>query len=475
MTDTLEPTTDSSNNRSPFDAEQIVDHVRTGHDRGLTRPLEWRRNQLDAMEAMLRENADQLLAALAADLHKPATEAWTTEIGFTLADIDHQKSNLEKWSKPRKVKVPLAYQPASARIVPEPKGVVLVIAPWNYPLQLLLSPMSAAIGAGNAIVAKPSELAPVTSAALVELCARYLDPATITVVGGGVKESSALLEQRFDHIFFTGGTRVGKIVMHAAAEHLTPVTLELGGKSPAIVAADADVEVTARRIAWGKFVNSGQTCIAPDYVLVARPLRDRLVAAIEKSVTEFYGSDPHTSDDYGRIISDDHFERISGLLSGPGSGTVAFGGVTDPADRYISPTVLTDPDLDSDVMSEEIFGPVLPVITIDSVDEAIDFVNAREKPLALYVFTGDDATARRTVARTSSGGVSINGTLLHIGPPDLPFGGVGPSGMGAYHGEAGFETFSHLKAVFDKRTKPDLKVLYPPYTTMKERLIKLLQ
>ncbi len=473
MTDATSHSTESQS--AAFDAATIVDHARSGFERGLTRSMSWRRGQLDAMEAMLRENADRFLDALASDLHKPATEAWTTEIGFTLADIDHQRSHLEQWAEPRKVKVPLAFQPATARIVPEPKGVVLIIAPWNYPLQLLLSPMAAAIAAGNAIVAKPSELAPATSAVVTELCAQYLDESTITVVEGAADESSALLEQRFDHIFFTGGTRVGKIVMRAAAEHLTPVTLELGGKSPAIVAADADVEVTARRIAWGKFVNSGQTCIAPDYVLVARPVRDRLVAAIEKSVTDFYGADPHTSPDYGRIIGDDHFERVAGLLDHDDSGTVAFGGVTDATDRYIAPTVLLDPEPDSDVMTDEIFGPILPVITVDDIDEAIDFVNARPKPLALYVFTDDDATANRTVKRTSSGGVGVNGTLLHIGPPELPFGGVGPSGMGAYHGETGFETFSHLKSVFDRRTKPDLKIMYPPYTSIKERLIKLLQ
>ncbi len=459
----------------PFDAESIVARVRSGYERGLTRPMAWRENQLDAMEKMLRDNAHRFTAALHADLHKPETEAWTTEIGFTLADIDHQRSHMREWAKPRKVKVPLAYQPATGRILPEPKGVVFVIAPWNYPLQLMLAPMVAAIAAGNAIVAKPSELAPATSDALVELCAQYLDPATITVVGGGVGESSTLLEQRFDHIFFTGGTRVGKIVMRAAAEHLTPVTLELGGKSPAIVAADADVEVAGRRIAWGKFVNSGQTCIAPDYVLVARPLRDKLVAAIEKSVGEFYGNDPKVSDDYGRIISDDHFERISGLLHGEGAGTVASGGVSDATTRYIAPTVLVDTDPASAVMSEEIFGPVLPVITVDDVDEAIDFVNEREKPLALYVFSDDDRVVQRTLRRTSSGGVGVNGTLLHIGPPELPFGGIGPSGMGAYHGRTGFDTFSHLKSVYDKRTKPDLKVLYPPYTSLKAKLVKLVQ
>lgn len=459
----------------PFDAAAIVRHARYGFERGLTRSITWRQDQLSAMAEMLNDNSDRFIEALAADLHKSATEAWMTEIGFTLSDIDHQKKHLEKWAKPRKVKVPLAFQPASGSIVPEPKGVALIIAPWNYPLQLLLSPMAAAIAAGNAIVAKPSELAPATSAVLTELCTKYLDTSTITVVEGAADESSALLEQRFDHIFFTGGTRVGKIVMRAAAEHLTPVTLELGGKSPAIVAADADVEVTARRIAWGKFVNSGQTCIAPDYVLVARPLRDRLVEAIEEAVTDFYGDDPRVSDDYGRIVSDGHFRRIADLIDGDGSGIVAFGGTTDASDRYIAPTVLVDPDVNADVMSEEIFGPVLPIIAVDTIDEAIDFVNERAKPLALYVFTDDDATAKRAVARTSSGGVGINSTLLHIGPPELPFGGVGPSGMGAYHGLAGFETFSHLKSVFDKRTKPDLKVMYPPYSGLKERLLKLVQ
>ncbi len=459
----------------PFDAAEIVTRLRSGFDRGVTRPMAWRERQLDAMESMLRDNQDRLAAALKSDLGKAPTEAWTTEIGFTLADIAHQKSNIGKWAKDRRVRVPLAFQPGSAKIVPEPKGVVLIIAPWNYPLQLLLSPMAAAIGAGNAIVAKPSELSPATSAALVDLCSTYLDPDAITVLGGGVEASTALLAQRFDHIFFTGGTRVGKIVMRAAAENLTPVTLELGGKSPAIVAADADVEVAARRIAWGKFVNAGQTCIAPDYVLVERPVRDRLVAQIGNAVTEFYGKDPHTSADYGRIVNDDHFKRISNLLDGEHAGTVEVGGIIDPTDRYIAPTVLVGTAPDAAIMNEEIFGPVLPVLAVESVDEAIDFVNGREKPLALYIFSGDDDTVQHTLDTTSSGGVSVNGTLLHIGPPELPFGGVGPSGMGAYHGKAGFDTFSHLKSVYEKRVKPDLKVLYPPYTALKERLIKLVQ
>ncbi len=458
-----------------FDAARIVDDARAAFRSGVTRPLAWRTAQLDAMESMLRDHGDAFAEALRDDLGKHPTEAWTTEIGFTISDIDHQRKHLTNWSKPRSVKIPLMFQPASAEIVPEPKGVVLIVAPWNYPLQLLLAPMAAAIAAGNAIVAKPSELAPATSGLIVELCARYLDPVAISVVEGGVPESTALLGQRFDHIFFTGGTRVGKIFMRAAAEHLTPVTLELGGKSPAIVAADADIRVTARRLVWGKFTNAGQTCIAPDYVLVDRSIRDDLVAEIATVIGEFYGVDPSASADYGRIVNDEHLTRLAGLLDDQNRGTVALGGVVDAATRYFSPTVLIDPDPSSAVMDDEIFGPILPVISVDDVDAAIEFVTGRPHPLALYVFTDDGETVDRVVSRTTSGGVGVNATLLHIGPPNLPFGGVGPSGVGAYHGEAGFETFSHLKSVYDRRVKPDPSILYPPYTPMKDRIVKLVQ
>ncbi len=458
-----------------FDAAELVGEVRHGFDSGATCSLEWREAQLEAMAAMLEENADRFVAALKADLRKASTESWLTEIGFVLSDIAHTRSHLAKWAKPRRARVPVAFQPGKAKVLPEPKGVVLIIAPWNYPVQLLLSPMAAAIGAGNAIVATPSELAPVTSSILAELCAQYLDTSVIRVVEGAAAESTTLLGQPFDHIFFTGGTRVGKIVMRAAAEHLTPVTLELGGKSPAIVAADANVAVAGRRLAWGKFVNAGQTCIAPDYVLVERGMKEPLLNAMKKSLKEFYGSDPEKSADYGRLISDDHFDRIHGLLTGPGSGTVAIGGATDRTTRFVEPTVLVDSDPESAVMSEEIFGPLLPVLEVDSIDDAIRFVTDRPKPLALYVFSEDDDAVEKVLAETSSGGVSVNGTLLHIGLPELPFGGIGPSGMGAYHGKTGFETFSHLKSVYQKSTRLDLKVLYPPYSNLKERLIKVLQ
>ncbi len=476
MTDTTrDPGIDSvvDDETPAFDAAALVASTRQAYDQRITRPLEWRYEQLDALSVMLREHTERFTAALAADLGKSATEVWTTEIGFSLNDIEHQRKHLADWAKPRRVKTPLMFQPGRSRIMPEPKGVALVIAPWNYPLQLLVAPMAAAIAAGNAIVAKPSEMAPATSAALVELCGRHLDDRTIKVVAGGVEASTALLEQRFDHIFFTGGTRVGKIVMRAAAEHLTPVTLELGGKSPAIIAADADIEIAARRIVWGKYTNAGQTCIAPDYLLVERAVQDRLLDQLAATITEFYGADPQLSADYGRIVNARHLDRLAGMLGDERSGRHHVGGVVDADVRYISPTVLVDPDPDAPIMQEEIFGPLLPVIAVDSIDEAVEFVDERPKPLALYVFSRDDDTVETVVDRTSSGGVGINNTLLHIGPPELPFGGVGPSGMGAYHGQAGFDTFSHLRSVYERRLRPDPPLLYPPVTDLKQRVLKI--
>ncbi len=474
MTDTTQPdTTQPDSSPAPLDAAVVVADVRRGFDERITYPIEWRHAQLDALTQMLNDHTERFTEALRTDLGKSAIEAWTTEIGFSLNDIAHQRDHLADWAAPRKVKTPLMFRPGSSRIVPQPKGVALIIAPWNYPLQLLIAPMAAAIAAGNAVVAKPSELSPAVSKALVELCATYLDQRAVRVVGGGVEESTALLEQRFDHIFFTGGTRVGKIVMRAAAEHLTPITLELGGKSPAIVAADANIGVSARRLVWGKFTNAGQTCIAPDYLLVERAVRDRLVDEMTSVIEEFYGADPQRSDDYGRIVNASHHDRLTQLLDDERSGRTHTGGTADAGDRYIAPTVLIDPDPDAPVMKEEIFGPLLPVIAVDSIDDAVAFVNERPKPLALYVFSDDDGIVDDVLARTSSGGAGVNNTLLHIGPPDLPFGGVGPSGMGAYHGRAGFDTFSHLRSVYDRNVRPDPSLIYPPFGGLKERLIKL--
>ncbi|MFZ9629359.1 MAG: aldehyde dehydrogenase family protein [Ilumatobacteraceae bacterium] len=446
--------------------------AREAFDRGTTRPYSWRVTTLERLRTLLVERETRLLDALAADFGKPRAEAWLTEIGFTISDIDHTLANLSAWMQPEKVPTPLAFKPGSSEIVHEPVGVVSVISPWNYPVQLLLVPAVAAIAAGNAVVAKPSELVPHTSAELVDLLEALHEPA-VTTVQGGVAETTELLAQRVDHIIYTGNSRVARIVMRAAAEHLTPVTLELGGKSPAIVSRNADIALAARRIAWGKFVNAGQTCIAPDYVLVERSVHDALIDGLRAAITQFYGADPRTSADFTRIVNAPHFHRIEKLIH---SGTVAVGGDTDADERYIAPTVLTGITRDDPVMGEEIFGPVLPVIAVDSLDEAIRFVNdgaARgDKPLALYTFSGRDADNDAVIAGTTSGGVCVNGTLMHISNPHLPFGGVGESGMGAYHGRHGFLTFSHARAVHTRSTAIDPPLLYPPYTEKKERLLR---
>ena len=374
--------------------------------------------------------------------------------------------------QPRRVRVPLTLRPGSARVIRQPLGVVLIIAAWNYPVHLTFAPLVGALAAGNTAVLKPSEVAPASSALIAELTPRYLDERVVQVVEGGVAETTALLTERFDHVFYTGGGRVARIVVRAAAEHLTPVTLELGGKSPAIVAADADIDVAARRIAWGRFTNTGQTCVAPDYVLVARSVEDRFLGALLRAVHDFYGEDPRFSSDFGRVVNEQHFDRLTALLDAGGFEAVVTGGGGDRTERYLAPTVLAGVASDAAVMDEEIFGPILPVIAVDNVDAAVSFVNSRPHPLALYVFSNDAATAERVVERTRSGGVTVNHTMIHLGVPELPFGGVGASGSGAYHGEAGFETFSHRRSVLTKATKPDPAVAYPPYKRWKEVILR---
>lgn len=444
--------------------------ARAAFERGVTRPIEWRRRQLDALVRLLEDGEDRLLAALATDVGKPSVEAWATDLGVTASEVGLLAKNVAKWAKPRRVGLPLTSLPGRGRIQPEPLGTVLIIAPWNYPVQLLIEPLAAALAAGNAAVVKPSELAPATSAVLTDLLRTHLDADAVQVVEGGPEIATELLEQRWDHIFFTGSTRIGRVVAEAAAKHLTPVTLELGGKSPAIVHQSANLQVAGRRIAWGKFLNAGQTCIAPDYVLVDQSVQDELVEHIGTALADFYGADPQTSDDYARIVNDRHFDRLSGLLAG--GGEAAIGGTTDAEERYIAPTVLVGTPDDAEVLQEEIFGPLLPILPVTSLADAIDRVNARPKPLALYVFAGDDDVIDAVLARTSSGGVCVNHTILHITPPELPFGGVGESGMGRYHGQSGFDTFSNLKSVLRKPTFPDPALLYPPYTAGKEKIIR---
>jgi aldehyde dehydrogenase (NAD+) len=471
VTDTAEPTTaaEGSPSSAAESYAELVGGLRQTFEAGHTRPLAWRRTQLQALLAMLEENEDEFVRALKEDLGRPAMEAFGADIGATRVDVKHTLKHFEAWAKPRKASMPITVQPAKGRVIPEPLGVALVIAPWNYPIQLLLAPVAAALAAGNCVVAKPSELAPACSAVLARIIPKYLDDQAVVVVEGGVPETTALLEQRFDHILFTGSTNVGRVVMAAAAEHLTPVTLELGGKSPTIVAADSDLEVAARRIAWGKFLNAGQTCIAPDYVLVEASVRDELVGHMASTLKEFYGDDPERTADFGRVINASHWSRLKGLLDSSG-GTVAVGGSVDEPNRYIAPTVIVDPDPDAAILQEEIFGPLLPVVTVESVDAAVRYVNDRPKPLALYIFSGSSDVVDEVIERTSSGGACVNHCVMHILPSELPFGGVGPSGMGAYHGQRGFETFSHLKSVLYKPQKPDVKLLYPPYTRLKDRL-----
>ncbi|MEU2541738.1 aldehyde dehydrogenase family protein [Streptomyces iakyrus] len=436
------------NHSAPEQPADVVARLRATFRTGRTKPVEWRTTQLRRLRDMLTENGTDLAAALHTDLGKSATEAFRTEIDFTVREIDHTLDHLADWLRPEPAPAPAHLGgDVSVWTQYDPLGVVLVIAPWNYPAQLLLAPVVGALASGNAVVAKPSELSPATSAVLARLLPAYLDTDAVAVVEGGVPETTALLAERFDHIFYTGNGTVGRIVLRAAAEHLTPVTLELGGKSPAFLDRDTDLAVVADRLARGKFLNAGQTCVAPDYVLTDPETAAALEPLLVNAVKALYGSDPAASGEYGRIVNERHFDRLTGLLD---SGRTVVGGTSDRAAKYIAPTVLADVSPDAPVMREEIFGPILPIVTVPGVDEAIDFINDRDKPLALYVFSESEGTRRRFAAETSSGGLGHGLPLAHLTVSDLPFGGVGESGMGNYHGRYSIETFSHRKAVLDK-------------------------
>ncbi|MFF4504234.1 aldehyde dehydrogenase family protein [Streptomyces sp. NPDC001401] len=428
-------------------AAEVVGRLRATFNTGVTRGLDWRVNQLQRLRALLVENEQELIEALWADLRKNAAEAKTQEIDFTVADIDEALANLENWLQPRPVEVPAHFGPTTtAYTTYDPLGVVLVIAPWNFPLHLLIDPIIGALAAGNTVVAKPSEMSVHTSAVASRLLREYFDADVLTVVEGGAEETTDLLAQRFDQIFYTGNGTVGRIVMAAAAKNLTPVTLELGGKSPVFVAPDADVDETAKRLVGAKFGNAGQQCIAPDYVLADPATAAALVPALRAAVEAQFGSAPQTAADFGRIINERHFDRLTRLLD---SGRAAVGGQHDRDDLFIAPTVLTDVDPASPVMQEEIFGPILAVVEVEDLDAAIAFINERDKPLALYAFTTSEAIKSRLVKETSSGGVAWGQPVMQLLMPGLPFGGVGESGMGRYHGRYSLEAFSHLKAVAD--------------------------
>ncbi len=427
------------------------------------------------LKALLAQRAEAQ-AALAMDFRKPAEEVDLTELYPVIAEIKDALRHLPRWMKPRKVATPIGLFGSAGTIVQEPRGVVLIISPWNYPLYLTLGPLVSALAAGNCAVLKPSEFTPHTTAFLRKVLAELFPEEEVALVEGDAEVARALLALPFDHIFFTGSPAVGKVVMKAAAEHLTSVTLELGGKSPVLVDADANLLEAARKIAWGKGVNAGQTCVAPDYVLVHERVHDELVAELKRAFEAFYGADAaarRASPDLARIINERHFARIEALLSGSGA-QVAFGGETDAASRYISPTLLIEVDPASPVMQEEIFGPLLPILKVPDMDAAVAFVNARPKPLALYVFSGSRGRAEALIARTTAGGGCINDTVLHFAHTGLPTGGVNTSGFGKAHGMYGFEAFSNARGILRQRTRfSAIQLMYPPYTGFVRRMLDL--
>ncbi len=452
--------------------KEVLNRQREFFRSGATRDVEFRKEQLIKLKDLIVKNEARFLAALRNDLKKSDMEGYLTEVGFVLNELDYMIKKLNKFAHPRAVKTPIAYFGSKSYIMAEPYGVILILSPWNYPFQLTMAPLIGAIAAGNCAIIKPSEHSPHTSDLIEELISEYFDGQYIKVIQGEIPETQALLEEKFDYIFFTGSTFVGKIVMEAASKHLTPVTLELGGKSPCIVDKDIDIELTARRIAWGKFLNAGQTCVAPDYVLVQRAIKEELLDSLKKAVHDFYGENPKDSEYYVRIINERHFDRLTNLLDG---GHIVLGGDTDRKDLYISPTILQDVVLDHELMEEEIFGPLLPVLEYDRIEEAVEFVVDRPKPLALYLFTEDMDKKKYVLRNTSSGGVCINDTITHMTTKWLPFGGVGDSGMGRYHGKASFDTFSHEKSVLESGFTFDTKQKYPPYNTPLDKMKKLMR
>lgn len=452
------------------DVPSVVAKLRKTFASGRTRSIEWRKQQLTALERLVTENETAIAEALAADLGRQPFEAWLADIASTAAEAKDAAKNVGKWTRRKHRLLEKAQLPGRAWIEYEPYGTVLVIGAWNFPFALTLGPAVGAIAAGNTVLLKPSEVSPASSALMAELVPRYLDTDAIAVVEGDGAVSQELIEQGFDKICFTGGTEIGRKVYQSAAAHLTPVTLELGGKSPVIVAADADVEVAAKRIAWTKLINSGQICIAPDYVIADASIKDKLVDELRATIEKFEAGSPAGKP----IVNQRHFDRLVSALSAT-KGEIALGGGSDAAATRIQPTVVVDPDLDEPLMSAEIFGPILPIVTVQSLDEAIDFVNSRPKPLAAYLFTKSKNVRERVIKEVTAGGMLVNHLLFQFSTTKLPFGGVGPSGMGAYHGRFGFEEFSHRKSVLTKPTRPDLTtMIYPPYTEKAWKLARKL-
>ena len=458
---------------SEAEIRSIVRRQREYFYSGRTLPVPDRIQALERLERAILAYETDLYRALNTDLGKSQTESYLCEVGLTLSELRYVKKHVKAWSRKKFVLPSLAQLPGRCSLRPEPYGAALILSPWNYPVLLTLEPLVGALAAGNCAVVKPSAYSPHVSAVLAELLRKAFPPEYVAVVEGGRRENQALLEQKFDYIFFTGSPAVGREVMARAAAHLTPVTLELGGKSPCIVARSADLKLAARRIVFGKFLNCGQTCVAPDYLLADRRVKDALLEELAREITRMYGAHPLNSPDYGKIVNEKHFTRLLGLLD---REKLVLGGETDPEGLRIAPAVLDGVSGEDPIMQEEIFGPILPVLTVDSVAEAISFVRERPRPLALYLFTRSRQTEERVFSSLSFGGGCVNDTVLHLASSRLPFGGVGNSGMGAYHGKQSFLTFSHQKGILKTPAWPEVPLRYPPYTAKKDlwarRLLK---
>ncbi|XP_014804263.1 PREDICTED: aldehyde dehydrogenase family 3 member B1-like [Calidris pugnax] len=455
--------------RNPYAA--LVTSLRATWLSGKTRPMEFRVAQLEALGHFLDEKKQEILEATALDMGKPRFEAEFSEILLCKNELHETLNNLSHWMKDEHVDKNMATRLDSAFIRKDPYGVVLIIAPWNYPINLVLVPLIGAIAAGNCVIVKPSEMTKNSEKLVAEALPSYLDKDCFAVVTGGAQETTRLLENKFDYIFYTGSPSVGRLIMMAAAKHLTPVTLELGGKNPCYVSDTCDVQNVAQRVAWGRFFNAGQTCIAPDYVLCSLEMQEKLLVALSKAVNDFYGSNPQESPNFGRIVGDKQFQRLQEMLD---SGQVVIGGETDEAQRYIAPTVLVDVQPSDPIMQEEIFGPILPIITVANVDEAIDFINSRERPLVVYAFSSNSKVVNQVLERTSSGGFCGNDTLMHVTLTSLPFGGIGSSGLGMYHGKFTFDTFSHHRGCLHRNLGLEAfnALRYPPYTQQKLGMVR---
>ena len=456
-------------NNMNLDINQLLDEHRRYFEKGETKSVSFRLQQLDVLLKAVKRYEKEIQEALYKDLHKPEFEAYATEIGFLYDSIKYFKKNLMSWAKPRSVKTPIFYPMSKSVIYKEPYGTVLIIGPFNYPFQLVIEPLLGAIAAGNCAVLKPSEYTPNITAVIKKIIAESFDKSYIRVVEGERDVTSALMNAPFDYIFFTGSVGVGKLVMEAAGRNLVPVTLELGGKSPCIVDKSANIDAAAQRIAWGKFLNTGQTCVAPDYILAHKDIKPQFIQALIQQLKQFYGENPQVSKDYGRIVSQRHMQRLIGLLD---KSKTVYGGEYELESLYMAPAIMDNISWRDKVMEDEIFGPILPILEFEDIEEVIKTVNGRHKPLALYVFAEDRAIWQRVIENTTFGGGCVNDTISHLSSPHLPFGGVGSSGIGSYHGKKSFDTFTHEKSVLIKSTHISLKFLYPPYSQHKLKLLK---